>query len=144
MLNWSQPVKDFTLLVVDDDPAFRASVAAVLKLAGYDVVASEPGTAPETMTRLRNDDLQVIAIVVVDPRRPVGLELVQSFRKDADVLAIVGCCDALVRNELTLLGCDQVDKPVDRDALLDRVRRLIHRRDVTTPRGMGTGVGQTA
>lgn len=137
-------MKDFTLLVVDDDPSFRASVAAVLKLAGYDVVAREPAAAQETMTRLRNEGLQVIAIVVVDPRHPIGLELVQSFQKHTHVLAVVGCCDALVRDELTLLGCDQVDKPVDRGALLDRVRTLVHRRPLKSERGLGSGVGQTA
>lgn len=122
-------MKGLTLLVVDDEPAFRASVAAVLRLAGYDVVACEPSQATETRDRLRDNASDVAAVVVVDPRRPVGLELVQSLSAQAtDVLAVVGCCDGLVRRELHMLGCDQLDKPVDRDALLGRVGALVARR----------------
>lgn len=122
-------MKGLTLLVVDDEPAFRASVAAVLRLAGYDVVVCEPSHATQTRDRLRERAAEVAAVVVVDPRRPVGLALVQSLCEDAtDVLAVVGCCDGLVRRELEGLGCEQLDKPVDRDALLGRVGALVARR----------------
>jgi hypothetical protein len=71
----------------------------------------------------------ILPIIGVDTRNLKSLKLARAFHAASyDVLAIVGCCDRLMREEIELLGFSRLDKPVDRSDLLAGVRSLLHQR----------------
>ncbi|MFW5741162.1 MAG: response regulator [Myxococcota bacterium] len=127
------------LLIADDEPAFRASLAAVLRWAGYRVTSCSPAQAMQRLLPPGGEpDRGALPIVVVDPRNRSGLELVRALcTASMDPLAVVGCCDRMVREELTMLGCKQLDKPVERSALLECVRSMLLPSRIATTRQTG-------
>jgi DNA-binding response OmpR family regulator len=119
-----------TVLVVDDDPAFRELVAGILDRAGHRV--TEAASGEEALENARRDRPDV---VLLDVRLPglSGHEVCQKLRSELDdtlpVLFVSGeRVESFDRVAGFLVGGDDyLDKPFAPDELLERIRALERR-----------------
>ena len=119
------------VLIVDDNAAIRNSIATVLELSGYGVVAAENGAEAIRYSRRMSFDL-----VVTDIRMPRadGFETIRAFRetaRDIPIIAMSGEADPRSADYLRMsqeLGADAIlRKPFGSDALLPLIERLIEK-----------------
>jgi two-component system, NarL family, nitrate/nitrite response regulator NarL len=119
-----------TVLIVDDDANYRASVSTMLQRVGYET--TEAASGEDALTAARLDRPSCVLLDVLLPG-VTGYEVCRELRDEhGDALPIV-----FVTGERTepgdrvaglLLGADDyVVKPFDPDELLARVRRMILR-----------------
>ena len=118
------------ILVVDDDPAFRALVVAALAQAGFEPFEAESGAqALEQAARARP------SLVILDVRLPdlsgyeVCRELRDRFGASVPVLFVSGeRIESFDRVAGLLVGGDDyLAKPFELDELVARARRLVER-----------------
>ncbi len=116
-----------TLLVVDDEPSLRITLAANLEDAGYDVIESPSADAALAVLAARDD----IALVVSDIRMPGmdGIELnrrVKAVRPGLPVVMMTAyTAEAQVEQALAGGAFTVVHKPFDTAALLRIVARAL-------------------
>ncbi len=119
------------VLLIDDDPGVRDSMARMLRVAGYTVQAA--ATGDEGVELARGDSFDVI---LSDMRMP-GLSGIDVLRKLRDVrvdasfiiMTGFGTVDSAVE-AMKLGAVDFVQKPFFRDELLMRVRSAVDRRQL--------------
>ncbi|WP_375787854.1 response regulator FixJ [Bradyrhizobium sp. Pha-3] len=108
-----------TILVIDDDPAMRDSLAFLLDVNGFAVTTYE--TATEFLDHFANGTVDCI---VSDIRMPgmSGLELVRKLKADAaacPVILMTGHGDVALAVEAMKAGAvDFIEKPFEDEALL--------------------------
>ena len=129
------PAAGQTVLVVDDDPKFRALVRALCERAGMRVEEAADITGALLATEEAPPDL-----VLLDVRLPgaSGYEVFRELRdRDAGlpIMFVSGeRTDAYDRTVGLLLGADDyLVKPFDPDELIARIRRSIRRRKERGP-----------
>ncbi len=121
------------ILVVDDEPGMRRSLAISLKREGYEVEEAAGGT--ESLIRLERE---IYDLVMTDLRMtPVGgLEVLAAAKKAAPqteviVMTAYGSIEAAV--EAMRLGAfDFVSKPFQAEEILARVRNALEKARLTT------------
>ncbi|MGC2857500.1 response regulator [Novispirillum sp. DQ9] len=116
------------LLIVEDDPVSRATLAAYMQREGYDVAEVDSGEAMEAHLARRHVDLVLLDITL--PGRD-GLTLLRETRARSDTLGIIlvtAKTDTVDRVVGLELGADDyVTKPYERRELLARVRNVLRR-----------------
>jgi DNA-binding NarL/FixJ family response regulator len=136
---------DELVLIVDNDPPFRAFVRDLLERAGFDVVEAEDGEAALEAASGRKPELVLLDVCLP---RASGYEVCRELRdRFGDALGIIFLSgtriESLDRISGLLLGADDyVVKPFDPDELLARVRTVVRR--VSRPRKSSNGNGHTA
>jgi two-component system, NarL family, nitrate/nitrite response regulator NarL len=134
-----------TVLIVDDDENYRASVAAMLERVGYETV--EAASGEEALRSVRSRRPSCVLLDVLLPG-VTGYVVCRELRDEyGEALPII-----FVTGERTepgdrvaglLLGADDyVVKPFDPDELVARVRRSIVRSDLSLRRN-GDGDGRS-
>jgi two-component system response regulator FixJ len=122
-----------TILIVDDDANYRASVASVLCRVGYGT--REASSGEQALSSVRSDRPSCVLLDVLLPG-VTGYAVCRELRDEyGDLLPII-----FVTGERTepgdrvaglLLGADDyILKPFDSDELLARVRRLLVRTEL--------------
>ena len=128
----TKPAAHPLVLVVDDDEDTRLNLSDILELEGYRVEVA--GSARELLSRSRWDE---VSLVLLDRKLPDGTpqEIVPLLRQkapDAAVIIVTGYAD--IEGAISALrsgAADYILKPVNPDALLASVRRVLQRqRDV--------------
>jgi two-component system nitrate/nitrite response regulator NarL len=115
-----------TILVVDDDKAFREFVTGLLGAAGY--ATAEAGTGEEAIDVAQKERPALVLLDVVLPGVS-GFEICRQLKEqvgsDLPVFLISGVrAEAFDRAAGLLIGADDyLAKPVDPDELLARIRR---------------------
>lgn len=115
------------ILVVDDEPAIRRSIAAELRAAGYDTVEASDGRDALSMTARAKPDL-----IITDLAMPLldGFALIASLRNSLTTpiiaLSVRGSETDRVR-ALDLGADDFVAKPFSTAELLARIRAQLRR-----------------
>ena len=118
------------ILIVDDDHAFRALMAAVCARAGYSCV--EASTAEEALAAARSDRPDVVLLDVCLGASS-GFALCRDLRERfGEQLPIIFLSGVRIEHSdriagLLLGGDEYLEKPVDEDELLARIRRAIAR-----------------
>ncbi len=113
------------VLVVEDEPAIRQVVSAVLRKAGYSV--DQAGTAELAMTRLSQGDIE---IAVCDIKLPgiSGIELLRQARAAGiDTAFIMMTAFASVDTAIEAIkagAADYMIKPLNNDELLHRLKKV--------------------
>lgn len=113
-----------SILVVDDDEAFRDATARLLRSAGYGV-----STAPDHRLALeileREDPVDVLILDIVMPDRVNGFALARMARLRRPALKVIYITGFdIPRANDEALG-PIIRKPLDNDQLLDELARLI-------------------
>jgi two-component system response regulator PilR (NtrC family) len=117
------------ILVADDEPGVRESLAEVLRDAGYDV-----RTAPDGPNALGALDEREFAVVLTDLRMPGadGLAVLRRAHETApQTLVVVMTAHGSVETAVEALrngAADYILKPVVFDELLAKVKRLLEHR----------------
>jgi two-component system, OmpR family, response regulator MprA len=116
------------ILVVDDEPAVRASLARVLDQAGYDVSLASDGRDALHQVALDPPDAMVLDVVMPGLD---GIEVTRSLRSGRDrtpVLLLTARADVSDRVRGLDAGADDyLTKPFALDELLARLRALLRR-----------------
>ena len=115
------------LLLVDDDPAVRASLIFSLELEGFEVEAFDSGEALAAYACLADP-----ACVVIDYRLPGidGLSLLRVLRERGETcpaVIITSNPTRSVRQRTADAGAELIEKPLLNDGLTVAIRRLIDR-----------------
>jgi CheY-like chemotaxis protein len=113
------------LLVVDDDPAIRESLADLLHDEGYVVMTAVNGR--DALTRLRASDAQP-CVILLDLMMPVmsGPEFYDEIRNDpalADIPVVVISADGSARSKVKAMGSEFIAKPVKIETVLHAVEQ---------------------
>jgi DNA-binding NarL/FixJ family response regulator len=130
------------VLVVDNDPLFRASVREPLERAGFDVLEADDGEAALAAADKRKPELVLLDVCLPGAS---GYEVCHELRdRFGDTLGIIFVSgeriESIDRVSGLLLGADDyVVKPFDPDELLARVRTVVRR--VSKPRKASNGHG---
>ncbi len=116
-----------SILLVDDDPAVRSSIAFALGVEGFDVAAFESAEA-----LLADDPGAAHACLVLDHRLPGldGLTLLaqlQARGDDAPAIIITSNVSQGLRQRVRESGAQLVEKPLLSDALAAAVRAIVAR-----------------
>ena len=119
------------LLLVDDDPAVRASLQFSLELEGFKVEAFDGGETLLSQAKLPNFDC-----LVLDYRLPGidGLSLLSLLRERGETcpaVIITSNPTRSVRQRTTDAGAVLIEKPLLSDGLTAAIRRLIDRSERT-------------
>jgi two-component system response regulator MprA len=121
------------ILVVDDEPAVRASLERALRLEGYDIALAADGAA--ALTALEKDDTDAVVLDVMMPGVD-GLEVCRTMRRSGDrtPVLMLTARDAVSDRVAGLdAGADDyVVKPFALDELLARLRALLRRSGVSS------------
>lgn len=116
------------ILIVDDDPSFRESLAETLAGAGWAVhEATDPTAARRLLARHQPD------LVILDLRLGAddGMNLLRHWKEDEEtrsipVIVLTGYASSQNTIEAMQLGAfEHLTKPVTRETLLDTVRRAL-------------------
>jgi PAS domain S-box-containing protein len=113
-----------TILVADDEEMVRASLAAVLRDAGYQVAeAGDGGAVVEEVIA----DPGRFALVVLDLVMPVldGRQVLQRLRERCPELTVLVCTGYDPSGDAALASAHVLVKPFSLDDFLSRVRRLL-------------------
>lgn len=130
-----------TLLIVEDDPDFRATLSEWLDCSGYTVFQASNGLEALTLAQQRRFD-----VVVTDLKMPAmdGLQLLDALLAiDADLPVIFLSGQATVRDAVAALrdgkGFDFLEKPLaDLSAINEVIERAL-RRPSRKAASLGTG-----
>ena len=116
------------ILVVDDEPGMRKSLAMILRREGYDV--AESGSVAEALGCLKGEEYDlVIADLMMQPLDGLDLlALVRRYRSACPVIIMTAYGTPEARSEASALGAvDFIEKPIEAQRLLGRVRTLVAR-----------------
>ncbi len=128
------------ILLVEDDPKTRSTVALYLQREGYDVSEAEDGVAALELARERNPHLVVLDLML--PRMD-GLAVCRALRESGNDPAIIMVTARSTEddklNGLDLGADDYVTKPFSPRELMARIRAVLRRAtedDVTEVAGI--------
>jgi CheY-like chemotaxis protein len=129
LLNGKKPKYTPTALVVDDDPAVRATVGKILEHAGYRTHLAVDGREGGSMYRRIRPDLVILDYHLPDLTGEALLETIKRPGDPAVVIVVTGDTDPHVSVSVLRKGADgYVRKPFDASYLVDlaaRARRVV-------------------
>lgn len=114
------------ILIVDDEPALRQTLGAILKRAGYAPVLA--GSGQEGMQKLREEDFSLLFLDIKLPDG-LGVDLLPAIHRiDADLPVIVLTAHATLEAAMQAVrggARDFLLKPIDPAAILERVSQIL-------------------
>ena len=122
-----------TILVIDDEPTLRETLAEALEQDGLRVVTAEDGKAALEAFRTESPDLILLDLMLPQIsgievcriiRRESGVPIIMLTAKDGEIDKVVG---------LELGADDYVTKPFSLRELMARIRAQLRRLDATAP-----------
>jgi DNA-binding response OmpR family regulator len=128
-----------TVLLVEDDPTLRSTLAFNLTREGYDVLTAADGTSAIDIIAERGKDLDLVILDVMLPGAN-GFQVLRAIRRDHafPVLMLSARGEEQDRVDGLELGADDyVVKPFGLRELLARVRAAVRRKAVVSARPPG-------
>ena len=123
------------ILLIDDDAQARDMLRQMLERVGYDVVEAPNGR--EGLQRYQTTAIDLIITDILMPEQD-GLETIQELRRlapEAKIIAMSGGGQSGLLDLLPIaekLGAQRIlRKPLRRHEILDAVRQLLQRPDMT-------------
>jgi DNA-binding NtrC family response regulator len=123
--------KDFNVLVVDDEEAFRYMLSSLISGAGYNV-----DTAVDGVTAINAVQTKLFHVVLCDVKMPKvdGVEVLKFVKSNfpgIEVVMLTGAADVKIAVECMRLGAyDYISKPTTADELLTTIERALERRQL--------------
>jgi DNA-binding NtrC family response regulator len=121
------PVKQGTILVVEDEEQVRTLIVRLLEKRGYSVASAENGRLALEAARR---DFDSISLVITDMIMPEmgGQALLEVLRKERPALPVI-CMTGYSREELadseTMRDAEFIEKPFTPGAFLDQVDQIM-------------------
>jgi PAS domain S-box-containing protein len=118
-----------TVLLVEDEDGVRQALQRILVAAGYAVIPAADGADALELFIARKGDIDLLITDLVMPGIG-GRELVRqcsALRGTLKVIYLSGYTrDSLLSQETFEEGTEFIEKPFTRDAILDRISRVLH------------------
>jgi CheY-like chemotaxis protein len=115
-----------TVLVAEDEPVVRLSVAEALADTGFNVI--EAGSGAEAARILASTRIDILFADVRIGRGPDGLELARRLRAfNPAAIVVIGTATDVPESELEVAD-SAFRKPYAVDAVVDRIARLVAKR----------------
>ena len=118
------------ILVIDDNPAFRYSLAGALGKGGYQVLTADDGEHGIALFRTENPDLVICDLIM--PRLN-GVDTIQKIRRESPAMKIIAISGNAVMMNVDGLATalesgadDVIVKPFDSQDLLTRVAQVLY------------------
>jgi PAS domain S-box-containing protein len=116
----------FKVLLVDDEPSIRLTIAEFLKREGYEVLTASDGDQADAI--IRSDDVAIdIAIIDINLPRRSGIELLQALSRRepyVPVIMMTGEPNFSQVPDIVRAGAyDFIAKPVVKDTIISTVAR---------------------
>ncbi len=127
------------VLLVEDDPTLRSTLAFNLNREGYTVSTADNGVSALDIVAERGDSLDLIILDVMLPRLS-GFQVLRSVRRNHDVPVLMLSARGEEQDKidgLELGADDYVVKPFALRELLARVRAAVRRRAVASAKPPG-------
>ena len=117
------------ILVIDDNPSFRYSLAGALGRGGYEVIMADDGQNGLAAFRKEKPDLVICDLIM--PRRH-GIDTIQQIRRESPAMKIIAISGGGVTINVDGLATaldsgadDVIVKPFDSEDLLNRVTQVM-------------------
>lgn len=115
------------ILIIEDEPVTRATLASYLDTQGYNVFEAETAEIAETLLSEHEFDLLIIDINL-DGKDGLQITREQRAKSDVGIILVTGLSDDIDRIVGLELGADDyVCKPFNRRELLARIKNLLRR-----------------
>lgn len=127
-----------TILVVDDEPTLRETLAEALDADGFRVVTAADGR--EALARFREDRPELVVLDLMLPELS-GIEVCRIMRQESDVPILMLTAKSSELDKvlgLELGADDYVTKPFSVRELSARIRALLRRTELPTGEGPAT------
>ncbi len=114
-----------TILIVDDDEAFRISLQKILVKSGYNAVTAK--NVPDALLVIQRKDIDLLIVDYCMPRYSGVLLLKQLKQTHPQIHSIVMSAygdDAMRKECITAGALLFLDKPVKRTELLDTIQNI--------------------
>lgn len=128
------------VLVVDDDPDIRDVLEALLEGEGFETVLANDGEQALEAIKKENPDLMILDLLMPVMDGFAVCKQLQDPRwskwKNMPVLILTSVREEVSQRRyeletgLSLDVDDYVEKPIDPDIVLDRVKKLLARKDI--------------
>lgn len=115
-----------TIMIVDDDPGLRESLAQLLELEGYPAVEAHDGQ--DALDKILSPVPALILLDIMMPRMNGYLFAEELERRGLrrEIPIIVLTADGRAREKARQIGADDyLEKPFEIDLLLDKVARFL-------------------
>jgi len=123
-------MKQYEILLVDDDPFILIAIGHALENQGYQVTTADSGVEAAEIIAKKNFDL-VITDLVMDSIDGIGI-LKRSKEKDPEVMVIILTGYGDMRSAINALRLDADDyllKPCEPEEIFFRVSRCLEKRE---------------
>ena len=115
------------VLVVDDDPVVIRLVKEILKTLGYQVETARDGIDAMVLVKKEKPDLIVLDIMMPELN---GYDVLRTLKftdefKDIPVLLLTAREQELDRRIGEMMGIDYLQKPVNREAFIERIQKIM-------------------
>ncbi len=117
-----------SVLVVEDDPDVANLIRIHLEGEGYEVMMADHGEEAIRVARETHPALITLDIRLPDADGFVILERIKKDPQTADIPVVIVSVVPDKERGLRLGAVDYVGKPIDEKALLEAIRRVLHRR----------------
>jgi PAS domain S-box-containing protein len=115
-----------TILVVEDEPAVRGLLSAVLQKAGYKLhEASSGAEALAQIDRIPKLDLLVTDVIMPEMTGVEVARRIVQLRPGTPVLYMSGYADEVLQHEDVVAGSSFLQKPFRPDVLMSKVRDIV-------------------
>lgn len=127
------------ILIVDDDPDIRDALTMILETQGYHAISAKDGAEALASVRAEKPDLMILDLLM--PKmdgfavcKELRLDPRWSKSRDMPILVLTSVREEASRRRYELetgvgLNVDEyVEKPVSPDVLLERVKKLIKKK----------------
>ncbi len=127
----TMPKKDFSILVVDDEEAFRYLLTSLITSAGYQV-----DTVTDGVGAINAVQGKLYHVVLLDVKMPKvdGIEVLRFIKNNypgIEVIMLTGAADVKTAVECMRIGAyDFITKPTTADELLATINRALERRQL--------------
>ena len=115
-----------TILVVEDEPAVRGLLSAVLQKAGYKMHEAASGAeALAQLERIPKLDLLITDVIMPEMTCVEVARRVVQIRPGTPVLYMSGYADEVLQHEDVVVGSSFLQKPFRPDVLMSKVRDIV-------------------
>jgi signal transduction histidine kinase len=124
-------MKNGVILIIEDDPGLRKTLADILKFKGYEILAARDGAEGLALMQTSTVDLALIDLGLPDISGLDVLSLIKSNHPDIAVIILTGNATLESAIEATNRGAfSYIEKPYEIEQLMLQIKRAIEKQQM--------------